>query len=594
VRTVHRLQLVGHDLPSTQRAIGTLHEAFRLASLEDGRQRRLIVRRLELGAFSESATPAALSAEITRRVRALHSSAVHIAQRHAASADAVWFRDDVDASLVLLDQVAGARGWQSWFWPSAVGGLRLGSTPRDAVRLAFRQLLGAPHPRRSLALAVDTLIRARRAPMLLDTLEVAEAGALLDRLSSSDVAGAESSSTVDREGPLDGFIARHPWRSVLVDSVARWGAADPRAVWLCWLALGFATYAERPASLPRARVLARALLRSPTLSKPEPRVAGVAAPSAGDTGVGADMDAISREALQRAAIDRGAASPVAQPVAAGAAQLQHAEPLASGLAGASPQPQPAAARETSVHAREEDVAATSTLGAAGPNEPADRPRSLAASGVSFRTECGGVFFLTAALARLGMREFLAAHPFRTSLPWRVLQRVLDDLGVSAKDDLRALIAVAAAEPLGGAELVAPAAWWAELRRGEVCHEGRAADAVAFVDEGGLALALWSAERQPLLAQSGPYRPRPASTSAVATREVVVDAWCVALQRWLEAWCEASLAEIVLRPATLQYTRTHLDLFFLLRDADVRIRRVALDVDPGYVPWLGYVLTFHML
>jgi hypothetical protein len=42
------------------------------------------------------------------------------------------------------------------------------------------------------------------------------------------------------------------------------------------------------------------------------------------------------------------------------------------------------------------------------------------------------------------------------------------------------------------------------------------------------------------------------------------------------------------------SRTHIDVDFRLSQADVRIRRVALDVDPGWVPWLGRVVQFSYL
>jgi hypothetical protein len=32
--------------------------------------------------------------------------------------------------------------------------------------------------------------------------------------------------------------------------------------------------------------------------------------------------------------------------------------------------------------------------------------------------------------------------------------------------------------------------------------------------------------------------------------------------------------------------------FDVRRADVRIRKAGLDLDPGWVPWLGRVLSFH--
>jgi hypothetical protein len=36
------------------------------------------------------------------------------------------------------------------------------------------------------------------------------------------------------------------------------------------------------------------------------------------------------------------------------------------------------------------------------------------------------------------------------------------------------------------------------------------------------------------------------------------------------------------------------VFFDLAAADVRVRRSGLDIDPGWVPWLGRVVRFHYL
>jgi hypothetical protein len=54
----------------------------------------------------------------------------------------------------------------------------------------------------------------------------------------------------------------------------------------------------------------------------------------------------------------------------------------------------------------------------------------------------------------------------------------------------------------------------------------------------------------------------------------------------------SLRDLVRRPATVSLTETHVDVFFRLGDADARIRRAGLDVDPGWVLWLQRVVAFH--
>jgi hypothetical protein len=54
----------------------------------------------------------------------------------------------------------------------------------------------------------------------------------------------------------------------------------------------------------------------------------------------------------------------------------------------------------------------------------------------------------------------------------------------------------------------------------------------------------------------------------------------------------SLRQLVRRPARVSLTDTHMDVFFRAGDADLRIRRAGLDVDPGWVPWLQRVVAFH--
>jgi hypothetical protein len=50
--------------------------------------------------------------------------------------------------------------------------------------------------------------------------------------------------------------------------------------------------------------------------------------------------------------------------------------------------------------------------------------------------------------------------------------------------------------------------------------------------------------------------------------------------------------VVRRAALIGVTRTHIDVYFSLDQVDVRIRRLGLDLNPGWVPALGKVVIFH--
>jgi hypothetical protein len=71
-------------------------------------------------------------------------------------------------------------------------------------------------------------------------------------------------------------------------------------------------------------------------------------------------------------------------------------------------------------------------------------------------------------------------------------------------------------------------------------------------------------------------------------------WVTALRRYCRRRARIGLASLIRRPGFVAASRTHLDVFFDLAAADVRVRRSGLDIDPGWVPWLGRVVRFHYL
>jgi len=74
-------------------------------------------------------------------------------------------------------------------------------------------------------------------------------------------------------------------------------------------------------------------------------------------------------------------------------------------------------------------------------------------------------------------------------------------------------------------------------------------------------------------------------------------WCDRVQEWCAALPNQgerglSLESIVRRRGWLYTTATHIDVFFDLTQTDLRLRRLGLDLDPGWLPWLRRVVTFY--
>jgi hypothetical protein len=72
-------------------------------------------------------------------------------------------------------------------------------------------------------------------------------------------------------------------------------------------------------------------------------------------------------------------------------------------------------------------------------------------------------------------------------------------------------------------------------------------------------------------------------------------WVLAVRRWCWRSAKLTLRPIVQRAGRVWLTRTDLDVTLPLDGADIRIRRIGLDIDPGWLPWLGEfgrVVRFH--
>jgi hypothetical protein len=79
-------------------------------------------------------------------------------------------------------------------------------------------------------------------------------------------------------------------------------------------------------------------------------------------------------------------------------------------------------------------------------------------------------------------------------------------------------------------------------------------------------------------------------AAAVQREV--RKWAVAVRRWCWRTGKITAREIVARHGRFVVNRADIDISLPLDEADIRIRRIGLDLDPGWLPWFGRVVRFH--
>jgi hypothetical protein len=166
------------------------------------------------------------------------------------------------------------------------------------------------------------------------------------------------------------------------------------------------------------------------------------------------------------------------------------------------------------------------------------------------TQAGGLLFLLHVLERLGFSTWQAGHP-DAPLAGLVLRCALERLRLPEEDPAWALV-----QSLPRPPSVDAIAWTAP----ECWREARIA-----------------------LAQD---------PDTVVTPETMAARWLTACRHYLRRVARIGLASLCLRRARVCWSLTHLDVRFVPLDADMRVRRAGLDIDPGWLIWLERAVSFH--
>jgi hypothetical protein len=286
----------------------------------------------------------------------------------------------------------------------------------------------------------------------------------------------------------------------------------------------------------------------------------------------------ARRTMRRAQTELGiAASIVAAELQGVAREHSHGEPTRED------EPEPAAVPETSNDAPRlrprivvKDVESAVPVAA----EPAE---------VSAISAVAGALLAIRPLAALGMPAWLDDHEWAAASGFAA--QVLAMLAASQLTD--PLAGDPLVDGLGGGcaadgPFVAPAIWRPLLgMRPAILRRTGDHGRVLFANR--IPIAAWRGRR----ASAVPWSPRHVKRGApVEDRAWAFAGWHAMLGRWLRRYTGVSLAELIRRPGQLAATSTHLEVTWPLRTIDVRIRAAGLDVDPGWVPWLGRVVTFR--
>ncbi len=571
-RRVRHLRLAAPDEALARRGALLVEDALRTATLPGGDDGRLVVvRSLALGKIDSRGSPASVALALEQSWHRLAAAAVHAEDPAAPHQPAVYFRDRAEALALLAGRLAAGCETGAWFWPLAVPGWRSGMAASDALRAVFVAALQGESPAPAVLGLAAALHDRGALSALLATLRPGDGPALLAALGLTWPASPHPNRAVDASLPP----LSPAWIAVGTRWVQAWGALDGRSVWLAALSLAI----DAPARLLDPTLVFRAARLASFLAEGEPKPVAAQRPVATSPQmVPRTLSTAGHETTAAGALPQSPADRPAEPEIMTHDDRRPTEPKALMRDDLRPAPP--------------DIPAHDKQRSAAPAQAAAERSALAPlpmPGASF-TQFAGLALALPLLARLGIADAIEADPKLADLdlPGRALAALAQGARIPADDPIRALFR----RPNRWREacpFAAPSAWQAELAEAGPATvrgmSGRPEVRVLCEAGGQLALALWHGN-EPL--DNGVLLPRRPDSG------VLVDAWLAATRRWLATYAGITPGRLIRRPGYIAHTRTHLDVYFNLREADIRIRRAGLDLDPGWLPWYGRVVLFHFV
>jgi hypothetical protein len=189
------------------------------------------------------------------------------------------------------------------------------------------------------------------------------------------------------------------------------------------------------------------------------------------------------------------------------------------------------------------------------------------------------------------------------LPARILWHCADCLAIPHHDPICEFLADLQPVPTGASfNFTAPAAWQNYCAPSESTEKTLIMQRVRGIPHKrlladhrtGLTFALWQGP-VPAAVRSW-VREHTLRRGPAAARfkdlDRIIGTWAAAMDFFLHKYAGTDLQGMAARAGKVAVTRTHLDVTFDQSRLDIGSRQAGLDIDPGWVPWLGRVVYIH--
>jgi len=630
---VRKLRIRTDDRATLPRITFLLEDAFRTASFPGIPTNGMVyIKRLDLGRNMSTVTSRVLSRRIDDLVRNLRPVKITDTTPEHPVATAVWFADDLEPYRLLSILLSQNHRPLSWYWPAAIKGWSPQLTIKQSFQLIVTQVLQKPTGIKGLSCLLKPLLKRNLLLDMLNTIEPMQVSHWVLNLGLQP--GLDKRVLIKAEKPTGEFantsapgfhIFPQEWKDVVGKALTMWSLADPRTVFTTYIALadnsGHAVNSTQAISLLHEIVknndrLHRTSSDSNVTNYENRKKDNIRTLSAAKV----DGDHLRHNKETQAGLlhidgkeQRGQPMVVVKTDGWQQTKEEHMSQVrADKTDGTAKIPQSRDSKtyniqQTKKKQKKQSLVSESDYDTSNKEPPWPKQSLFITEFAGERSHFAGLPFLILVMKRLGIETLLAHYPEYYGLRFaeRIFWRVASLLHIPLHDPiLRFLWEEPPDTSPQQIEFVAPMHWRPILTTSKsenlnlrLCRvTGMPGHRLILDNKDRLVVGLWYTQNRefvnPWLAYvKGRLK---SSEPKMWSVEKAVDNFVIAMCRYIRRYAKMNLRSLVQRPAYAAITRTHMDITIPLQQLDIRVRLAGLDIDPGWVPWLGRVIQFHYI
>lgn len=583
-----------------------LEDALRTASFPGIPPNGVVyIKSMNLGCFEAKVNSRFLSNKIDAFLRDLHPVRVEANQTETSHAPAVWFADELEPYCLLTNQLAKGHSPQAWFWPVAVKGWSPGSPVSQSLKVIISQVAQKPTGLAGLAYVLKPLLKGDKILDLLNTMEQKTVVSLLSFLGLTPTLFLKESIKIHEdtaifEEPFHPFDTLEvTYQELVKKALERWGTKDYRLILIICLGLAESRHAVDPSHA--IRVIEKAIKRlsfpprhSTKFISPKQNESIPARPSSDQALPDYDTPEKERQIpsvqqtdhidlfqeneglTELAARDHKTLKPEIEANDKEQSELRDVKLSPGACVDVDKDPfaeqtQPLDRIEKQaipeIHTKGEaviDRQAPPTSQSLYEQSPWPEQMYLFHPFAGDSSGYAGFPFLITVLNKLGFENIFYGHDEYPAfiMAQRILWRIARWQKIPEDDPVLQFLKKESDLPPHAHECKHP------LNRQTILHIAR--DDVK--------------EMFKIPQSRDPLQP--------LYFNQVIHIFVIAVCRYIHRHAKITIRNLIMRPAFVALTKTHMDITTSMKNLDIRIRLAGLDINPGWVPWLGRVIQFH--